>query len=124
MVKYKYNVEMEVFKRVDNRGPPLSVNIVEARRIKSMMDLGIKAPTIMKKINFVNNISITTLRTIMNNIEKGNLMLDGDYPAPSQVMNDMGLEMRVTQLEKEVEELKKDTNGPGIKEKVKLWLQF
>lgn len=78
MVKYEYNPDLEVFRRVDNRGPSLKVNIMEARRIKSMMDLGIKAPTILMKIDFVNPISMTNLRTIMKNIEKGNLELDGD----------------------------------------------
>lgn len=106
MVKYEYRPDLEVFRRVDNRGPSLRVNIIEMRRIKSMMDLGIKAPTIMKKIDFVNGISMTTLRTIMNNIEEGNIDMEGDYPAPSIIVRDMDLEARVGRLERDVEEFK------------------
>lgn len=107
MVEYEYKPELEVFRRVDNRGPSLKINIVEARRIESMMNLGIKAPTIMKKINFTHNISMTTLRTIMNNIEKGNIRLDGDYPAPTNLIKDMDMEVRIAQLEKDFKEFKK-----------------
>lgn len=107
MVEYKYNEEIEMFRRVDNRGPSLKVNIVEARRIKSMMDLGIKAPTIMKKIDFVNNISMTNLRTIMSNIQNGNIDLDGDYPIPSGQIKDMDIEIRINQLEKDLNEFKR-----------------
>ena len=83
MVNYEYNVELEQFKRVDNRGPSLPFNIVEARRIESMMNLGMKAPTIFKKIDFVNEVSMTNLRTFMNNLKDGNIIgLDNDYPAP------------------------------------------
>lgn len=110
MVEYEYRPDLEVFRRVDNRGPSLKVNIIEMRRIKSMMDLGIKAPTIMKKIDFVNPISITTLRTIMSNIEDGNIKMDGDYPAPSLIVHDMDLEARVTQLERKMDKLVQDSS--------------
>ena len=105
MVKYEYNVEQEVFRRADNRGVPLRVNIVEARRIKSMMDLGLKANTIIQKIDFVNRISITTLRTIMNNIEKGNINLEGDYPIPTNSLADIDYDIRISNLERRVESL-------------------
>lgn len=105
MVKYEYNPDLEVFRRTDNRGVSLKVNIIEARRIKSMMDLGIKAPTIMKKIDFVNKISMTSLRTIMSNIESGNLELDGDYPAPTESLLDLTNEEKITALEKRVNTL-------------------
>ena len=106
MVKYEYNPEIEMFRRVDNKGPSLKVNIVEARRIESMMQLGIKAPTIMKKIDFVNNISMTNLRTIMSNIEQGNLKLEGDYPAPVATLDEMSIDARMDRLEEDLEEFK------------------
>ena len=131
MVKYVYNVEQEVFRRVDNRGPPLKVNIIEARRIRGFMDLGTKAPTIHKKIDWVNPISMTTLRTVMKNIEEGNLELDGDYPAPIGQIHDMDVEARLNKLEMDVDELKRtnhqcicDDNGPGFSDKVKKWLKM
>lgn len=131
MVKYVYNVEQEVFRRVDNRGPPLKVNIIEARRIKNLMELGTKAPTIHKTIDFVNPISMTTLRTVMKNIDEGNLELDGDYPAPIGQIHDMDVEARLNKLEMDVNELKRtrhqcncNGNGPGITGKVKEWLKM
>lgn len=127
MVKYEYRPDLEVFRRVDNRGPSLKINIVEARRIDSMMKLGIKAPTIMKKIDFVNNISMTNLRTIMNNIDKGNLKLEGDYPAPTEDIKDMDIEMRITQLERDFQEFKEKHMNCKCSEstfdKVKSWLR-
>ena len=111
MVKYVYHPDIEMFRRVDNRGPSLKVNIMKARRIKSMMDLGMKAPTILTKIDFVNPVSMTNLRTIMNNIEDGNLELEGDYPVPTEQLRDMDLEIRVTRLEEDFEKLKKNNNG-------------
>ena len=128
MVKYVYHPDIEMFRRVDNRGPSLKVNIMEARRIKSMMDLGMKAPTILTKIDFVNPVSMTNLRTIMNNIEDGNLELEGDYPVPTEQLRDMDLEIRVTRLEEDFEKLKKNNNvilKPNKKsliEKVKSWM--
>lgn len=129
MVKYEYNVEQEVFRRVDNRGVPLRVNIVEARRIKSMMDLGLKATTIIQKIDFVNNISITNLKTIMNNIENGNINLDGDYPIPTRNLEDINYDIRISNLEERVGKLEIKLNDLGsskdkaIVERWKQWLR-
>ena len=130
MVKYEYNVEQEVFRRVDNRGVPLKVNIVEARRIKSMMDLGLKATTIIQKIDFVNKISITNLKTIMNNIENGNINLDGDYPIPTRNLEDINYDIRISNLEERVEKLEVKLNDLGsstkdktIVERWKKWLR-
>lgn len=123
MVKYVYNPDLEVFRRVDNRGPSLKVNIIEARRIKSMMDLGIKAPTILVKIDFVNPISMTNLRTIMKNIEKGNLELDGDYPVPTNQLDDINTEIRLTNLEERMNELENRKDSDSIVDKVKLWIR-
>lgn len=130
MVRYRYDADIEMFRRVDNRGPSLKVNIVEARRIKSMMDLGLKAPTIHTKIDFVNPVSMTNLRTIMNNIEKGNLELDGDYPIPAQKLRDMDMEIRVTNLEERVAKLENGNNNvishsekKSLADKVKLWIR-
>lgn len=139
MVEYKYNVELEQFRRVDNRGPSLPFNITEARRIQTMMDLGIKAPSILKKIDFSHEVSMTNLRTFMNNLEQGNIVgLDEDYPAPVGQFMDMDLDSRVLGLEKRVKsledimsELKTDcfssgfatekNNKKSVWDKVKIW---
>ena len=127
MAKYEYRVDLEMFKRTDNRGPGLKFNIVEARRIKSMLDMGMKAPTIYKKIDFVNDVSITNLRTFIDNLKKGNIDLDGDYPSPVYQVKEISLGERVTRLEEEFEDFKSRIENPNrrenISEKVKKWLK-
>lgn len=130
MVKYEYNVEDEVFKRVDKRGYSLKVNIVEARRIKSLMDLGNNPYEIMRKIEFANGISITTLRTVMKNIREGNINLEGDYPVPTQQLKEMDLSVRVENLEKRVTALEEpvtcdcECNNESFVGKVKGWMSM
>jgi len=75
--------------------------------------LGLKAPTILKKMDFVNDVNMTNLRTFMNNLAEGNIDLDGDYPTPSIIIHDMDLEARVSKLERDVAEFKERMNGPG-----------
>lgn len=131
MVKYKYDVDDEVFKRIDKRGYSLKVNIMEARRIKSLMDLGNGPYDIMRKIEFTNNISITTLRTVMKNINEGNITLEGDYPAPTQQLKELDYDIRIRNLEKRVSllelgncdcECESDENQTTIMDKVKGWI--
>lgn len=99
MVKYEYDVATESFKRVDNRGNKLKINITEARRIESLLNLGHNPNYIWNKINFINDVSITTVRTFIKNLEAGNIDLEGDYPAPALLMEDMTMEARVKRLE-------------------------
>lgn len=126
-MKYEYRADLEMFKRVDNRGPGLKFNIVEARRIKSMLDMGMKAPTIYQKIDFVNNVSITNLRTFIDNLNKGNIDLDGDYPSPVYQVEEINLNERVSRLEEEFEEFKRRIENPNhrenISEKVRKWFK-
>ena len=127
MVEYRYNVDLEMFRRVDNRGPSLPFNITEARRIESMMNLGMKAPSILKKIDFVNEVSMTNLRTFMNNLEDGNILgLDEDYPVPNGQFVDLDSQARLTSLEERVTRLENSqcdcTTNKNIKERIKKWL--
>lgn len=127
MVKYEYRPDIEMFKRVDNRGPGLKFNIVEARRIKSMLDMGLKIPTIYKRIDFVYDVSITNLRTFVDNLQKGNIDLEGDYPSPVYQVKEISLEEKVAKLEEDVAELKRRWENPTpsktIGDKVKEWLK-
>lgn len=107
MVEYEYRPELEVFRRKDNRGPSLRFNITEARRIQSMIDLGMNPHAIYSKIDFVNDVSLTSVRTFINNLKNGNIDLDGDYPAPTEVFKDMDIELRIEQLENDLNEFKK-----------------
>lgn len=106
MVKYVYNEELEVFKRVDNRGVPLKFNISEARQIESMLLLGMKSPTIYKKIDFVNDVSQTSLRTFISNLEKGNIDLSGDYPIPVRSFEELDWEARISKIERDLDDMR------------------
>lgn len=106
-MKYEYRVEEEDFKRVDNRGRPLKINISEARQIESLRTLGYPVSKIYEKIEFNKDVSITTLRTFIKNMESGNISLEGDYPAPVHIKKDMDLEARLCRIEESVKRLEK-----------------
>ena len=113
MVKYEYNVDVEGFRRVDNRGKTLPINIIEARRIIALKNLGYSVQKIYNEMELNKKISITTLRTFINNYKEGNISIEGDYPAPKKVMDEMALEERVAALErklKECEEKRKESD--------------
>ena len=138
-MKYKYDVTVEQFRRVDGKGVTLPFNIVEARRIESMIGLGIKTPTILKKMDFVNDVSITNLRTFVANLEQGNILgLDNDYPMPTIQLEEIGDEIKYTELENRVKTLENqmaeiksdcfctsfanDSQSKGIVEKIRSWM--
>lgn len=131
-MKYEYDVDDEIFKRVDRKGVPLEFNIIEGKRIESMRNLGCSVQKIYDKINFVNDVSITNLRTFIKNLENGNLSVDGDYPAPKVQFRDMNIEARVTKLENDLDnfktilykscECKDDDENTSFIGKVKSWM--
>jgi len=110
MVKYEYDVDEEGFRRVDRRGRILPINIVEARRIASLLDLGWGVDAIHKKMVYTQTVSLTTTRSFIKNYKEGNINLDGDYPAPTRVMDNMDLEARITKLEEDFRDLKKPSD--------------
>ena len=143
MVKYDYDVEKECFKRVDNRGRPLMINITEGKKVESMLNLGYPISQIYRKIDWVNDINETNLRTFVRNLQNGNIDVSGDYPAPRPVFEDLtisGLENRIEKLEEIVKnhedrfsELKSDcfisafadesNEEKGIIDEVKSWMR-
>lgn len=127
MVKYEYNEELEVFKRVDNRGVPLYFNISEARQIESMRRLGMKAPTIQKRIDFVNDVSATNLRTFIKNLEEGNIDLSGDYRLPSKSFEELDWEARISKIESDLADMRERyctcaEKKESLGERVRKWL--
>ena len=102
MVKYEYDIERECFRRVDNRGRPLMINITEGKKVESMLNLGYPVAQIYRKIDWVNDINETNLRTFVRNLNNGNIDVSGDYPAPQIVFEGLtidGLEDRIAKLE-------------------------
>ena len=106
MVKYYYDIDEEGFKREDRRGRMLPINITEARRIQSLLDLGWGVDSIDKKMNYTSPMATpTTTKSFVKNLKEGNISLEGDYPAPSKVMEHMDLEARLNAIEQRLDAL-------------------
>ena len=74
MVKYNYNVEMEAFKRSDNRGKAIYVNVAEAQKIVSMLELGYSVADICGKVSLNSpKGSLTTIKSFIRNYKSGNI---------------------------------------------------
>ena len=141
MVKYYYDVQLEAFKREDNRGKPLYVNVTEANRIVNLINLGHSVPSIMSKVKLSNPLGTnTTVKSFIKNYHEGNITIPTDAPAPVRVFESLtdsdrldAIENRMTDLENKFAEIKSDCSctsfaGAGKNEsklmKVKKWLKF
>ena len=120
-MRYEYDVQTETFRRIDGRGRPLEFNITEAKRIESLRNLGFSVQKIYDKIDFANDVSITNLRTFIRNLENGELSTDGEFPAPTPVIKDLDLEVRVQRLEQKVNERTNEEKSWYQKLKTKLF---
>ena len=105
-MKYNYDIDKECFTREDGLGKKFYINITEARRIVTLSDLGNTVSEIRNKIQFQSNkVSEITIRNFLKQIGNGNIDLTGDYPAPSNVVFELTLEERISNLEERVKEL-------------------
>ena len=121
-MKYEYDVEIEGFRRVDRRGNILMVNINEGRRIASLVDLGYTDTQIHRKMTYARDVKKSTTVTFIKNLKNGNIDLDGDYPAPTKLMEHMDLESRVSELEAKVKWLSDRFDDSGTEKSIKnLW---
>lgn len=115
-MKYIYDVEKECFKREDNRGKPLYVNITEAQKIALQLDLGYPLTQIEGKIALANpQGTATTIKSFIRNYKQGNIIMPEDAPVPVRIFDEMtdstridNLEKRVSILENILSELKSD----------------
>lgn len=129
-MKYEYSETEECFKRADNRGRPLFVNIMEARQIESFIDLGYSVEEIKDKVKLSNNkAGRHTIISFIKNLKEGNIDLEGDYEIPIpqivEIDDDMrisALEKRVSILEDVVSEIKPEDESHLVKFKRKLGL--
>lgn len=125
-MKYEYNVKLEAFKRIDNRGKPLFVNVIEANRIVHLLNLGYSISEITTKVTLSNpKGTATTLNSFIRNYKQGNIEIPTDVPSPRRQFESMtdndrlnSLEERVIKLEKLMENRKETTFN-----KVKSWLK-
>lgn len=127
MVKYEYDPAVEGFRRVDRRGRILEINISEGRRIESLMNLGWSADAIFDKMHFNGNATRTTCKTFIKNLKEGNISLEGDFPAPKEIVENLDLEARVSKLEKEIKSLKEwhldCETDKTFRQKVEAWIR-
>ena len=99
-MKFNYDVEEECFIREDGLGKKYFINITEARRIVTLQDFGNTVPEIRNKIQIKSNkVSESTISNFLNQVKKGNIDLNGDYPAPSDVVFELTTDERVRNLE-------------------------
>ena len=127
MAKYEYDPIIEKFRRVDNKGKPLDINIVEARRIVALKNLGYKVPSIFRdnEMNLPSKIGITTLRTFIKNYDDGNISIEGEFPVPKAVFDDMTKESEIDDLKRRVEILEQVVEKKTEeKSKVRKWLKL
>ena len=126
-MKYEYNADLEAFERTDKKGNKLWFNMYEAQRIMTLYHLGYTPNKISTKMEFHSNkVGMSSVKTFIDNVNNGNIVIDNDAPAPVELIEDMTLEARVSRLEQDLEEFKKKFEDPkpneGISEKVKTWL--
>ena len=135
MVKYEYNPNIEGFKRVDNRGHTLDIDIVEARRIVALQNLGYSVTDIFKEMDLARKISISTLRTFLKNYNNGNISIEGEFPVPHKTLDEMDNEVRFNSLEERIQSLEEwkesfvcdcqtEITEKSTRDKVKEWLKI
>lgn len=128
--KYEYNSKLECFERRDKngviRGKKVWANIDEARRVVTMHQLGNSKDQIANKIVFNSpKASAYTVRTIIELWEDNRIVIDGDFPAPVKVYEEMDYEVRITELEHRIEKLEDlldKSDDIGLIGKVKSWM--
>lgn len=123
-MKYEYNIEKEAFIREDGLGKKFHINITEARRIITLHDLGNTISEIRNKIQFQSNkVSESTINNFINQVEKGNIDLNGDYPAPSNVIFDLTLEERIDNIEEAINRIEEELEGLKSSKNNVSWLR-
>lgn len=129
-MKYKYNSDLECFERFNNEGKPIGkklwVNIVEARKIVTLYNLGNTVGLIQSKMNFASNkASGHTVETIIKLYKNEEIELDGDFPAPSKDFEELSVDGRIDDLERRIEALENKecscSSEKSVVDKVKSW---
>lgn len=93
-----------------------------------MRDLGNSIGMICAKIQFHSNkVSESTVINFLRNVDEGNIIVDGDYPAPKEVLEDLTVSDRISNLEERVSVLEgymtpcECEHNISFKDKVKSW---
>lgn len=106
MANYEYDALMEAFRRDDKRGRPLYINITEAQRIESLLNLGHSVAQIEGKVSLSSPMaSSTTVRNFIKNLKEGKITIPSNAPAPVRDFEELTVDGRMTALENRVEQL-------------------
>lgn len=123
-MKYNYDSENECFVREDGLGKKFFINSYEAQRIMTMVDLGYSIPRICNKINFASDkVYESTVSNFINNVKEGNIIVNGDYPAPNGVLESLTVEDRISRLEERISSLE-DLMNDKKESRWKQWLKL
>ena len=127
-MEYVYNELDECFRRVDNKGRPLWVNITEARQIENLVNLGYSVEDIKDKVKLSHRkAGRYAIVSMIKNIKEGNIDLDGDYAIPESQFDEINDEIKITALENRVSNLENavvELNKPTKKSvfgRIKSW---
>ena len=106
MAKYVYDIEKECFKREDNRGISLYVNISEANRIINLLNLGYSTYAITDKVQLINPKGTkSTVSSFIKNYKENNIEIPTDAPTPKLIFDEMTEDSRIDDLERRVKSL-------------------
>ena len=123
-MKYEYNSSLECFEREDKLGKKFYINSNEAQRIVTMRELGYSIGRICAKIQFNSDkVYESTVANFLKNVDEGNIIVNGDYPAPKGVIKDLTVSDRLISLEERVSELEDKIRYESFTDKVKSWLK-
>lgn len=125
-MKYEYNSSLECFEREDKLGKKFYINSNEAQRIVTMRELGYSIGRICAKIQFNSDkVYESTVANFLKNVDEGNIIVNGDYPAPKGVIKELTVSDRLVSLEERVAELEEiiNTEKSSWTDKVKLWIR-
>lgn len=123
MAIYEYDPIDEVFVREDRCGKRLAVNIAEAERIITYMNLGYSMDEIQSKIELVNEKgSRTTVKSFIKNYNQDNIKMPENAPAPVKFIESIEDDIKLEELEKRITELEKRVDESWLM-KLKSWIQ-
>lgn len=125
-MKYEYNASLECFEREDKLGKKFYINSNEAQRIVTMRELGYSIGRICAKIQFNSDkVYESTVANFLKNVDEGNIIVNGDYPAPKGVIKELTVSDRLVSLEDRVTELEEIINieKSSWTDKVKSWIR-
>ena len=123
-MKYEYNASLECFEREDKLGKKFYINSNEAQRIVTMRELGYSIGRICAKIQFNSDkVYESTVANFLKNVDEGNIIVNGDYPAPKGVIKELTVSDRISNLEERVSELEDQLENNNVIDKVKVWLK-